>query len=127
MAAELDVLRERVPGIVSRQKGPKIADITDRLGVRTEMASLIVRPLVGDSLETTGTRKGTRYWLAGSAAAKQVTVGPAEERDLAPAAEGARPRPILRRSQPSPAGKPADLRESRAALSEQQPTEGDEE
>jgi hypothetical protein len=65
MATELEALRERVPDIVAKETGPRIADIADRLGVPTEMAQLIVRPLVGEVLETTGAKKGTRYWLAG--------------------------------------------------------------
>lgn len=72
MAAELEALRDRVPGIVSREDGPRIGDFADRLGVPTEMASLIVRPLVGESLETTGARKGTRYWLCGQAPARRT-------------------------------------------------------
>ena len=72
MAAELEAMRETVPGLVEKAKGLKIGEIAERLGVPTEMASLIVRPLVGNGLETTGTRKGTRYWIAGTAPQKRA-------------------------------------------------------
>lgn len=58
--------RQRVPGILAAEPGLRIGEIADRLGVRVELAQVIVRPLVvsGD-VETTGERKGTRYYLRG--------------------------------------------------------------
>jgi predicted transcriptional regulator len=68
MADQLDVLRARVPALVDKDPGLKIGEIGDRLGVPIEMAQVVVRPLLAeDTLETTGARKGTRYYLAGRA------------------------------------------------------------
>lgn len=68
MADQLGALRERVPEIVERDPGLKIGEIAERLGVPVAMAQVIVRPLISEeALETTGQRKGTRYYLAGSA------------------------------------------------------------
>jgi hypothetical protein len=68
MAEQLDALRERAPGIVAKDPGLKIGEIGDRLGVPIEMAQVIVRPLLADeTFETTGQRKGTRYYLSGQA------------------------------------------------------------
>jgi hypothetical protein len=72
MADQLEALRERVPGIVEKDPGLKINEIGDRLGVPVEVAQVLVRPLLwDDALETTGTRKGTRYYIAGKAPVKR--------------------------------------------------------
>jgi hypothetical protein len=68
MADQLEALRDRVPVLIGNEPGLKIADIGERLGVPTEMAKLIVRPLVEDeALDTTGVKRGTRYYLPGQA------------------------------------------------------------
>lgn len=68
MADQIDALRARVPGIVEKDPGLKIGEIGDRLGVPIEMAQVIIRPLLADgAFETTGARKGTRYYLQGEA------------------------------------------------------------
>jgi hypothetical protein len=65
LAVELEALQERVPGIVERSPGLKISEIAEELGVATEVARLVVRPLVGDPLSTTGVKKGTKYYIVG--------------------------------------------------------------
>jgi hypothetical protein len=64
MADRLQDLQGRVPDILRSEPGLKIGDIADRLEVPTEMAKIVVRPLVGENgLRTTGQRKGTRYFI----------------------------------------------------------------
>lgn len=65
MASQLDALREDAPGIVAKDPGLKIGEIAERLGVPIEVAQVIVRPLLPDTLETVGQRKGTKYFLRG--------------------------------------------------------------
>lgn len=67
MAAELEALRDRAIALLSKDKGLKIGEIGEKLGVPLEMAQVIVRPMVGDKLETTGTKRGMRYYLLGQA------------------------------------------------------------
>lgn len=73
MADQLEALRDRVPLIVEKDPGIKIADIGQGLGVPIEMAQIVVRPLLADkTLETTGAKRGTRYYLRGAAPAKRI-------------------------------------------------------
>jgi hypothetical protein len=60
-------LRESVPAIVRANPGLKIGEIAEQLNVPVELAKVVVRPLVGDELETTGQTRGTRYYLDGRA------------------------------------------------------------
>lgn len=59
---QLAELRREAVEIVNQSEGLKIADIAQLLGVSTDMAKLIVKPLVGKELRTEGTRRGTRYF-----------------------------------------------------------------
>lgn len=52
---------------VRTHPGARIPEIADGLGLPTSVASAIARRLVGQTLETTGTGSGTRYWMAGEA------------------------------------------------------------
>lgn len=59
--------RGQVPDVVTANPGLKIGEIADKLGLPVEVAKVVVRPLVtsGD-LETTGAKKGTRYYIKGA-------------------------------------------------------------
>ncbi|MBS1844260.1 MAG: hypothetical protein JST53_07565 [Actinobacteria bacterium] len=58
----IDRLRIQALHLVSREPGIQIGGIAASLAVEVAHAQTIVRPLVGDSLETRGTRRGTRYY-----------------------------------------------------------------
>jgi len=62
MASRLAELQDRVPEVVRREPGLMVGEVADRLEVPTEMAKIVVRPLVGTDLRTPGKRKGTRYY-----------------------------------------------------------------
>jgi hypothetical protein len=60
--------RERVPEILSQEPGLKVREIADRLGITVDLAQVVVRPLATSrELETTGVKRGTRYYLPGQA------------------------------------------------------------
>jgi hypothetical protein len=59
---QLDSLREQVERVVGESEGLRIADLASLMGVSVEVAKLVVHPLVGKSLRTEGTKKGTRYF-----------------------------------------------------------------
>lgn len=59
---QLTNLREQVERVVRDSEGLKISDIATLLGVSTDVAKVVVHPLVGSSLRTEGVRKGTRYF-----------------------------------------------------------------
>lgn len=59
---QLVALREQVMQIVDPDEGLKIGDVATALGISTELAQLVVRPLVGDRLRTEGQKRGTRYF-----------------------------------------------------------------
>lgn len=61
---QLAGLREQVENIVHDSEGLKINDIASLLGVSIDVAKVVVRPLVGNTLRTEGVRKGTRYFPA---------------------------------------------------------------
>jgi len=61
---QLDSLREQVANVVSEKDGLKITDIASLLGVSVDVAKVVVHPLVGGTLRTEGTRKGTKYFRA---------------------------------------------------------------
>ena len=68
MASQLETLQGRAAELISQEPGLKINDIATRLGpIPVEMAKVVVRPLVGDSIETTGVKRGTRYYPVGHA------------------------------------------------------------
>lgn len=56
-------LRERVLGLVSETDGLAIADIAQLLGVSVPLAQVVVRPMTGHGLRTTGQRRGMKYFL----------------------------------------------------------------
>jgi len=53
--------------MVQEQPAMKIGEIAKRLGIATDLAQLVVRPLVGTQLETMGAKRATRYYLLGAA------------------------------------------------------------
>jgi len=58
--------RERVPPLLESTPGLNIAEIAEQLGIPVEVAKVVVRPLVtGGELETTGVRRGMRYYVQG--------------------------------------------------------------
>ncbi len=59
---QLTELRESVLRLVTADEGLKIADIAKALGVTTDLAQVVVRPLVGAGLRTEGERRGTKYF-----------------------------------------------------------------
>ena len=61
---QLSNLREQVERVVRESEGLKISDIATLLGVSTDVAKVVVHPLIGRSLRTEGARKGTRYYPA---------------------------------------------------------------
>jgi hypothetical protein len=62
--------RVRVPLMLAKQPGLKIGEIAQELNVTTEFARIIVDPLrTAGVLETTGVKKGTRYYLPGTVTA----------------------------------------------------------
>jgi len=63
---QLAELRREAVEIVNQSEGLKIADIAKLLGVSTDMAKLIVKPLIGKELRTEGARRGTRYFPSDS-------------------------------------------------------------
>lgn len=61
------VYRERVPDIVGRRPGLKVGEIASELGIPVGVAQLVVRQLAGTGVfETTGVKRGTRYYLKDS-------------------------------------------------------------
>lgn len=61
---QLTNLRDQALRVVNESEGLKIDDIASLLGVSTNVAKVIVHPLVGKVLRTKGTRRGTRYYSA---------------------------------------------------------------
>ncbi|MFD7320597.1 hypothetical protein ACFV9D_05820 [Streptomyces sp. NPDC059875] len=61
---QLIELRHQVLSQVAHHDaGLRIGDIATALGVSTDLARLVVRPLVGNGLRTEGQRRGMRYFL----------------------------------------------------------------
>jgi hypothetical protein len=59
--------RKDVPELIREKPGLKMREIASELGVPVQIAQVVVYPLVGSVLETTGVKKGTRYYLPGAA------------------------------------------------------------
>ena len=60
--------RKMVPGLVQAEPGLKIGEIANELGIPIEIAQVVVYPLVASGeLETTGVKRGTRYYIRGGA------------------------------------------------------------
>jgi hypothetical protein len=68
---QIDELRDAVPDIVSANPGIQIGGIASQLGIPVEFAQSVTRPLVEDSIESQGERRGTRYFLKGAAPADE--------------------------------------------------------
>jgi hypothetical protein len=72
-------MRGRVPEILKNDPGQPIGGIASSLGIPIEVAQFVVKPLVGEDLETRGIRRGVKYYPAGEA--------PPEEEESETAAE----------------------------------------
>jgi hypothetical protein len=60
--------RGMVPGLVRTKPGLKIGEIATELRIPVEVAQVVVYPLVtSGELETTGVKRGTRYYVRGAA------------------------------------------------------------
>jgi hypothetical protein len=69
-------LREQVPGVLDAEPGLKIGEIADRLHIPVEVAKVVVRPLVASGeLESTGVKKGMRYYLRDAAPKRAAATG----------------------------------------------------
>ena len=60
---QLAQLRDQATRIVSDSEGLKMTDIAKLLGVSVDMAKVVVRPLVGDTLRIEGVKRGAKYYL----------------------------------------------------------------
>lgn len=60
---QLTQLRQQVVKIVGESEGLGVNDIADLLGVSVDMAKLVVRPMVGDTIEMKGKTRGAKYYL----------------------------------------------------------------
>jgi hypothetical protein len=67
LAGQIEDLRHSVPDLVRAEPGQQIGGIASSLGVPIEIAQMVVRPLVGSELDTSGVRRGTRYYPVGEA------------------------------------------------------------
>lgn len=79
VVAQLETLREKVPELLEREPGQPIGGIASALGVPIDLAQTLVRPLVGDQLETRGVRRGMRYYVAGQAPPEEADSDEAPE------------------------------------------------
>lgn len=71
--------RESIVPLLTGKPGLKIGEIADELGTAVEIAKVVVKPLVPGVVETTGVKKGTRYYLSGRAPKPRPSLRPAEE------------------------------------------------
>lgn len=62
----LDMMRRQVMSMLDEEDGIRIGDIAKGLGVTTELARVVIRPLIGHAVRTTGERRGTKYYRATS-------------------------------------------------------------
>jgi DNA-binding transcriptional ArsR family regulator len=76
--AYLDDLRTSVRSLLGQQPGMTMQELAEVLGVSVAVAQLAVRPLIGAELETTGRRKGTKYYRNGEAPARPGSGAPTE-------------------------------------------------
>lgn len=61
----VEALREHAMRLISEQRGLRIADIANLLGVSVDMAKLIVKPLLGHRVRLEGAARGARYFPIG--------------------------------------------------------------
>lgn len=62
---QLDELRAQALAVVRESDGIGIGGVAKLLGISVDMAKVVVRPLLGTQLTTTGNRRGTKYILRG--------------------------------------------------------------
>lgn len=60
---QLTILRQRVIAILDDEVGLKIGEIATALGISTGLAQVVMRPLVGRGVRTTGHKRATRYFV----------------------------------------------------------------
>jgi hypothetical protein len=78
----IEQLRVEALEVVAEEPGIQIGGIAAKLAVDIAYARIIARPLVGDSLETRGARRGTRYYRPDDLPEEpEVEHAPAAERD----------------------------------------------
>ncbi len=65
--AYLDDLRAGVLETLTKQPGMTMQELAEVLGVGVSVAQLAVRRLIGSELETTGRRRGMKYYIKGTA------------------------------------------------------------
>jgi hypothetical protein len=70
---QIEALKRMIPEIVGAEPGQMIGGIASSIDVPVEFAQHMVRPMIGEELETRGVRRGTRYYVKGQA--------PAEDQD----------------------------------------------
>ncbi|MEJ2435011.1 MAG: hypothetical protein P8Y53_18315 [Pseudolabrys sp.] len=58
----VEALREHALRLIGEQRGLRIADIANLLGVSVDMAKLIVKPLLGHRVRLEGAARGARYF-----------------------------------------------------------------
>jgi len=59
---QLVELRTEVLALVEASEGLRIGDIAKAVGITTDLAKVVVRPMIGEGLRTTGERRGTKYF-----------------------------------------------------------------
>jgi hypothetical protein len=59
---QLQQLRKDALAAIAQSDGIKMNDIATLLGISTDMAKLVVRPLVGKEIESTGSTRATKYF-----------------------------------------------------------------
>ncbi|MDP1993762.1 MAG: hypothetical protein Q8K40_00810, partial [Ignavibacteria bacterium] len=62
MENQLQELRVKAIEVVSQADGLKIPDIAKVLGISTDLAKLVVKPLVGDVIRMKGVKRGAKYY-----------------------------------------------------------------
>lgn len=62
MENQLQELRVKALEVVSQADGLKIPDIAKVLGISTDLAKLVVKPLVGDAIRMKGVKRGAKYY-----------------------------------------------------------------
>ncbi|MCE1236129.1 MAG: hypothetical protein LWW93_07195 [Hyphomicrobiales bacterium] len=62
---QVDKLRQNAIEIVSQagESGLGVADIAKALGISTDLAKVVIRPLVGTEFQTKGIKKGMKYFI----------------------------------------------------------------
>jgi len=67
LQAELEGVRHRIPEVVKENPGIHMGGIASAISLPVDLTQTLVRPMVGESLETRGVRRGTKYFLQGEA------------------------------------------------------------